>query len=621
MKDAERLYTGMLKVYRRIETYWPAFLAAFRERFGQVASRDPQFQKMMQELLRGEDFSQPSIDSWYRGFRDDRSYSWAGKVTITPIFRLKINQTRQEEDRLKIHMLVEGEEWIDRFLSTMYECYQKVSLRGQGDVFTRIMSVEDKIEAVQFIHGKIALTIKLHSRNFIAKATEALMRGYKELSFDIPLDARFEHIDICAGSGHGKTWLLQSFIADILNKGYGFAVMDSQGVLIQKILILKPLLQREVIYVNPEDREYIPGINFFGANLDGVEDKEKVYNTLISFYQNIFSDLMGSGLTEKQTVMFGYMAQLLLTIPKATIFTFIDVLTNGEKYRARMQSLPETPRYFFENHFFLSSYGHTKDEISRKLLGLVQMPTIDRILRNTEQRIDFLKAMNEGAIILINTSKEYLQETLSAFFGKYLFGMFYNNVMRRSPHGTDKPFFLFIDEAQEYFLESMGTMFSQFRKFNVGLTIAHQNLSQLKKKGIDADVRASTGVKIVGSPNKEDASVLAAEMRTDMDFLRNCKKYKEQGYSEWACFIRHDMDKAIKIKAPWFALDAFPKLTKEEQELLLKRNRDKYCVKAGENSTPSRKDVGQERDSSYDERSESNKPKSDKPSRDDNYFL
>lgn len=564
----------------QVKEAWHAFLGYFNNCCNEFCRQDPDFAPFLEKIIKFEDWS----------FHDEVLFK---KYTATE-FRVA-------------QILQDANNYVHRFLTTFYSLYQKVPKGGEG-IFFKILPEEDGQDIVKelcrivwnpdFVENKFLL---VHLSNIIVPRIPKDRNGkpvfpvpdYKavlkdtpfydlvetQTAFDIPLDARMAHIDICAGSGHGKTWLLQSFITDILHQGHGFLVMDSQGALIPKILELKPLLQKEVIYINPEDREYIPGITFFGVNLEGVEDKDKAYNTLISFYESIFNDLMGSGLTEKQGFMFGYVSQLLLTIPKATIFTFIDVLTNGDKYRRYMQGLPSTARYFFENHFFQKTYDHTKQEIARKLLGLIKTSTVDRILNNTEQRIDFYKAMNEGAIILINTSKDYLQATLSSFFGKFLLGMIYTNVVKRDPDGRDPPFFFFIDEAQEYFLKSMGDMFSQFRKFNVGLCIAHQNLEQLKKKGIDADVRASTAVKIVGSPDKEDAHVFAAEMRVTVDFLNQCRKYKNEGYSEWACFVRHEMDKAVKITAPWFVMDKVPKMTKDEQQAMVERNRQKYCVK------------------------------------------
>ena len=571
----------------RASRAWDTVISMLKQACREFCAKvEPGFEPFLQEVLLIASKNWAAFPPWNSLFAFSRDYDYPKYISRRDRGLLDI----------RVGILQHPREWIEKLILSFYELWKAIPRSGKG-IFIRDLSDEEGMEYawkvyqavaskdlhVEALHEQAAWfypRLEIGRGNLdVLKKTPFYSLVQTRLAFDIPLDARMAHIDICAGSGHGKTWLLQSFITDTLNQGYGFLVMDSQGALIPKILELKPLLQKEVIYINPEDKEYIPGITFFGVNLEGVEDKDKAFNTLISFYESIFNDLMGSGLTEKQGFMFGYVSQLLLTIPKATIFTFIDVLTNGDKYMKYMQGLPSTARYFFENHFFQKTYDHTKQEIARKLLGLVKTSTVDRILNNTEQRIDFHKAMNEGAIILINTSKDYLQATLSSFFGKFLLGMIYTNVVKRDPDGRDPPFFFFIDEAQEYFLKSMGDMFSQFRKFNVGLCIAHQNLEQLKKKGIDADVRASTAVKIVGSPDKEDAHVFAAEMRVPIDFLNQCKKYKSEGYSEWACFVRHEMDKAVKITAPWFVMDKLPKMTKDEQRAMVERNRQKYCVK------------------------------------------
>jgi hypothetical protein len=650
-----------------VEKAWFRFLPWFKQRCREFSDRvDPGFEPLLQKLLLGENWTFPN--KWEELFyvQHEFIHDRPGYPLIER-WSIQLHPRKGRNDKIgfvipKINVLAHPEECTRDLLTSLYACYEKLPRGAAQGLFDVVVTWEDIFDYVCEAHriallagGKFHLLFnldrqvlqnfryqvlqdsvpaarkrehnpapdkKLRENNLLfIKDTPFEVCVPKSVKFDIPLDARIAHTDICAGTGHGKTQLVQSFIADILPR-YGFLVMDSQGALIAKILELKPLLQRDVIYINPEDKEYIPGITFFGVNLEAIQDDEKVYNTLISFYENIFNDLMGSGLTEKQSGMFGYLAQLLLTIPKATIFTFIDVLVNGEKYREKMQKLPQTQRYFFENLFFDKSYGHTKGEIARKLLGLVKTPTIDRILNNTEQKIDFYKAMNEGAIILINTAKDHLGEVLSSFFGKFLLGMLYTNVMKRDPNGRDPPFFFFLDEAQEYFLKGMAVMFSQFRKFNVGLTIAHQNLNQLKEKGIDADVRASTDVKIVGTPNKEDKVVWASEMRTDTDFLDNCLKYQEQQYSEWACFVKHRTRKAVKIKAPWFALNAFSKMTAEEQKTLLERNRRKYCVKVSGGEDPQPGSPGKPPDEPG-KPAEPNKPKEPpkkKPQDDDDYF-
>jgi hypothetical protein len=256
----------------------------------------------------------------------------------------------------RLEILQEGQAWIQRFLSTMYGLYQKIPRAKNEGVFLRTESTGEAARFSREVYSALSAEkffyLERLSTYFRYSGENPFSRFVKEdRIFDIPFDARIAHIDICAGSGHGKTWLLQSLITDTLSRGYGFLVMDSQGALIPKILALKPLLQKEVIYINPEDREYVPGITFFGASLQGIEANEQVYNTLLSFYKSIFSNLMESGLTEKQEFIFSYVTQLLLTVPHATLFTFIDVLTNGDKYLRYIQQLPPTVRYVFENQF------------------------------------------------------------------------------------------------------------------------------------------------------------------------------------------------------------------------------------------------------------------------------
>ena len=44
------------------------------------------------------------------------------------------------------------------------------------------------------------------------------------------------------------------------------------------------------------------------------------------------------------------------------------------------------------------------------------------------------------------------------------------------------PTFVYIDEAHDYFDQSMKRMFNEVRKYAVGLCIAHQNLDQFKEE-------------------------------------------------------------------------------------------------------------------------------------------
>ena len=122
------------------------------------------------------------------------------------------------------------------------------------------------------------------------------------IPFSIPFSARFEHMHIVGGSGHGKTQLLQSFILrDIeqLHKGRGsVVVIDSQGDMIRTILGLAELsnMTDRVVLIDPNDIENPPCLNLFDFGLDRLEgydpvEREKLVNGAIALYEYMFGAL------------------------------------------------------------------------------------------------------------------------------------------------------------------------------------------------------------------------------------------------------------------------------------------------------------------------------------------
>src|SRR4051812_49422549 len=97
--------------------------------------------------------------------------------------------------------------------------------------------------------------------------------------FEQPEETRFSHTHIVAGSGHGKTQLLQNiFLEDMpqLQKGMcSVVIVDSQGDMIRKILRLAALspkqfnsLSDRLVLIDPEDVENPPCLNLFDFGLD-----------------------------------------------------------------------------------------------------------------------------------------------------------------------------------------------------------------------------------------------------------------------------------------------------------------------------------------------------------------
>jgi len=176
----------------------------------------------------------------------------------------------------------------------------------------------------------------------------------------LPLESRLEHTHVVAGSGHGKTQLLQHMIIthDLAEVAWGrrsLIVMDSQGDLLRNILHLAEFsprifggLSERLVYIDPTDMLNPPCLNLFDFGLSRLKnytplEREEIINGTLSLYEYLFGALLGAELTNRQGVIFRYLASLLMVVPGATIFTLMDFMEEPELVRPHLSKLEPLP--------------------------------------------------------------------------------------------------------------------------------------------------------------------------------------------------------------------------------------------------------------------------------------
>ena len=406
-------------------------------------------------------------------------------------------------------------------------------------------------------------------------------------------ETRFAHTHILGGSGHGKTQLLQTLIHRDMTAGGSMApsvvVIDSQGDLINTISHLSIFNPRtdhsladDLLLIDPTDIAYPPAINLFDANMErvaqyGAIERERIFNGTIELYEYFFSALLGAGLSQKQNLIFRYLAELMLTIPGANIHTLRELLEAPEAFQDQIAKLEGTARLFFQEQFFDKSYDDTRVQVSRRLWGILANRSFERIFSSRTSRIDLFAAMNEGKIILINTAKDLLKQEGTAIFGRFFIALIAQAALERAqiPREKRRPTFVYIDEAQDYFDENIDHMLEQVRKYKIGLILAHQTLAQLSPK-LKASIMANTGTKLVGGASAADATAMAKEMGSTPEFLQSMRKTKTT--TSFALWIKGQTARPREVKVQLGAVDQLPRLSDEEYDELIASNRATYAV-------------------------------------------
>jgi len=233
-------------------------------------------------------------------------------------------------------------------------------------------------------------------------------RSHHKTPLEFPLSARFEHTHIVAGSGHGKTQLLQQLILyDLTGVKSGQAsiiVIDSQGDMLKNILSLAEVgkMQDRLVLIDPViDIQNPPALNLFDLGLKRLDrydeiEQEKLINGAIALYEYVFGALLGAELTNRQGVIFRYLARLMMTVPGANIYTLMEFMDKPNSVRPHLDKLDRSARYFFETQFFSPDFDTTRHQIMTRLWGVLSNRTLEKMLDNEQNKVDLFEAMNKG---------------------------------------------------------------------------------------------------------------------------------------------------------------------------------------------------------------------------------
>jgi hypothetical protein len=401
--------------------------------------------------------------------------------------------------------------------------------------------------------------------------------------FEIPENSRFEHMHIVAGSGHGKTQTLQYFLArdleDVARGDKSVVVIDSQGDLINTILKAKTLPPEQIVLIDPEDIAFPVSLNLFSVGQNRLAsynalERERLTNSIIELYDFVLGSLLSAGMTAKQSVVFRYVTRLMFHIPDATIHTLRELMEPGgtQMYRDHIAKLEGTPRRFFETEFDSKEFTNTKTQVLRRLYGVLENQTFERMFTNPQSKFDMFTELNAGKLILINTSKSLLKEQGTEIFGRFFIALIAQAAQERATLPTQDrlPAMVYIDEAQDYFDQNIGIILSQARKYRVGMIMAHQYLGQLSN-GLQEAFEANTSIKLAGGVSARDARALSGQLSCDADLIQRQPK------GTFATFVRGLTDRAVPISFPFFVMEKLERATKNDVEAIRQHSRSAYA--------------------------------------------
>ncbi len=327
---------------------------------------------------------------------------------------------------------------------------------------------------------------------------------------------REKHMYVIGGTGNGKTTMLLYGIIQDIKSGKGIAVIDPHGDLAETILHHIPENRiKDVIYFNPDDLAHPIGMNLLELppGLEGddlLREKDIITESTISVLRKIFSEDDSGG--HRIEYVLRNTIQTALTIEGATLFTIFKLL-NDSKYR---REVTKTLKDEDLKNFWKNEIGKAGDfqrvkmaaGITAKIGRFLFSASAKKILEQEKSTINFDDVLDSGKILICNFSKGLLGEDTSALFGITVLAKLQVASLRRArlQQHSRRPFYIYVDEFQNFATMSFVQMLSESRKYKIFLTMAEQSTAQQDEQRLVDIILANVGTVICfrsGSPADE----------------------------------------------------------------------------------------------------------------------
>lgn len=350
---------------------------------------------------------------------------------------------------------------------------------------------------------------------------ENIYRGEtKEIK--IKRDDRRRHTYIIGKSGVGKSKLIAAMaIQDILN-GEGVCVLDPHGDLIEDIIKRIPAERAEdVILFAPADTERPLGLNLLEFDPKYPEQKTFVINEMINIFDKLY-DLKSTG----GPIFEQYIRNAMLLIMDdaesgSTLMEIPKVLSDADFRKMKLSKCKDHTVVDFwkkeaEKAGGDAALANVVPYVTSKLTAFISNDIMRPIIGQQKSSFNIREVMDNRKILLLDLSKGQVGEMNTHLLGMILVSKILMAALSRTDTKEEKrhDFYLYIDEFQNFTTDSVCSILSEARKYNLNLIMAHQYIGQLTQKqdtSIKDAVFGNVGTIMSFKIGSEDAEVLEKE--------------------------------------------------------------------------------------------------------------
>lgn len=294
---------------------------------------------------------------------------------------------------------------------------------------------------------------------------------------------RGRHVYILGQTGTGKSGALELLTLSDIYYDQGFAVIDPHGDYAQHVLSFIPQRRLDdVVYFNPADTDFPIGFN--PLEISDPSLKGHISSELVGVLKRLFAESWGPRLE----YILRYSLLALLDYPNSTMLDITRLLTD-KKFRAHVITYIDDP---VVKNFWVTEFASWNDKFAaeavapvlNKVGAFTANPMIRNIIGQPKSTFNIRRIMDEGKILVVNLSRGLMGEDNAGILGAMMVTKIQLAAMGRAdmPMDQRRPFYLYVDEFQNFATDSFATILSEARKYGLNLTVANQYISQMSEE-------------------------------------------------------------------------------------------------------------------------------------------
>jgi len=318
--------------------------------------------------------------------------------------------------------------------------------------------------------------------------------GWVKKKVNLQFKDRFRHVYVIGQTGTGKTTLLYQMAIEDIKNGNGICYIDPHGDVAEQLLQHVPKERiDDLIYFDLSNTEY--PIAFNPLHADNDDEMDVVTNDLIEMFVSMYGhEIFWPRIQD----YFRNACFLLMEQPEGgTLVDIMRLFTDPAFAETKIRNLKNPVIASRWNKTYRAMGDREKAEIipfiQAKFAPFTTGVYIRNIIGQLDSSFNFYDAMNQNKIIICNLSKWLAGEINSQLIGRMVAMQIKISALKRAAmtESDRKPFFLYVDEFQNYVSKSFESILSEARKYRLWLAVAHQYIDQLREAGLGGEVDLS----------------------------------------------------------------------------------------------------------------------------------